>query len=71
MISQGYEDIMILKHAARAILREALQQLEDSPSDDLSFDEIIENVKQLENIAELVSVIRDNCKHLPFKEEEE
>jgi hypothetical protein len=71
MTPQDYEDINILKHAARDILREARKLLSERSFDELDCEELVEKGGYLKRVAELISEIRDNGKHLPYGEEQE
>lgn len=71
MTPQDYEDIRILKHAARDVLREARQLLSERSFDELDCEELVEKGEYLKRIAELISEVRDNDKHLPYGEGEE
>lgn len=67
MTPKDYEDIRILKHAARDIIRYVKQLLESY--DDLECVEIVDKGKQLARIGELISAILENGEHLPSGEE--
>lgn len=69
MTPQDYEDIRILKHAARDVLREARKILSERSFDELDCEELVEKGEQIRRIAVLISEIRDNDKHLPSEEE--
>ena len=71
MTPQDYEDIRILKHAARDILREARKLLSERSFDELDCEELVEKGKYLARIGEIISEIRDNGKHLPGTEDQE
>lgn len=71
MTPQDYEDIRILKHAARDILREARKLLSERSFDELDCEELVEKGEYLKRTAELISEIRDNGKHLPYGEVKE
>ena len=71
MTPQDYEDINILKHAARDILRELGGLLKDSSFDDLDYVQIAEKGKAITRIGEIISEILENGKHLPYGEEDE
>lgn len=71
MTPQAYEDIRILKHAARDILREARKLLNERMFDELDCEELVEKGEFLKRTAELISEIRDNDKHLPYGEEKD
>lgn len=69
MTEQDYDDIEILKHAAKDILRYVKQLVVDAQPYELESEEIIEKAKLLLRIGEIISEIRDNGKHLPCGEE--
>ena len=71
MTPQDYEDIRILKHAARDVLREARQHVERVVIAELDCEQLVEKGEYLKRIAELISERRDNGKHLPYGEGEE
>lgn len=66
MTSQDYEDIRILKHAARDVVRAAWKLLSERSFDELDCEELVEKGEFLKRTAELISEIRDNDKHLPY-----
>lgn len=68
MTPQDYNDINILKHAARDILHELARLFEDS-FDELDYVDIAEKGRSITRIAELIGAIVDNDKHLPYGEE--
>lgn len=68
MTSQDFDDIVVLKHAVKDILREIDKTLKEVPFD-VDCDAIVENGAYIKRIGEIMSAIRDNGKHLPFKEE--
>lgn len=69
MTPQDYEDITILKHAARDIRRDIERLLSERSFDELDCEELVEKGEQIRRVAEIISAIRDNGKHLPFMEE--
>lgn len=71
MTGQDYEDIRVLKHAANDILREARKLLSERCFEDLDCEELVEKGEYLKRVAELISEIRDNEKHLLSGEVEE
>lgn len=68
MTPQDYEDIRILKHAARDVLRDARKLLSERSFDELDCEELVEKGEFLKRIAGLISEIRDDGKHLPSGE---
>lgn len=70
MTPQDYDDINVLKHAARDILRELGRLLKDSSIDDLESEELVEKGRAITRIGEIISEILENGKHLPYGEEE-
>lgn len=69
MTPQDCEDIRILKHAANNVLREARKLLSERVLEELDCEELVEKGEYLKRVAELISEIRDNDKHLPYEEE--
>lgn len=69
MTPQDYEDIRILRHAANDVLREARRILRERVFDELDCEMLVEKGEYLKRVAELISEIRDNDKHLPYGEE--
>lgn len=69
MTQQDYEDIRILRHAANDVLREARKILRERVLDELDCETLVEKGEYLKRIAELISEIRDNDKHLVSEEE--
>ena len=69
MTPQDYDDIHILKHAARDLTRGLIIALEDSSIDDIDYVCIAEKSRAITRVAELIGAIIDNGKHLPNGEE--
>lgn len=70
MTQQDYEDIRILKHAARDLVREVRNILSERSFDELDCEEMAEKGMYIRRVAVLISEIRDNDKHLLQGEEE-